>query len=62
MRSELFFLRLLLGCALAEIAGLYLLQMPGDPWWSLSKVAWLAFSAVNAVGYVVSEIMEARRR
>lgn len=62
MRSELFFLRLLLGCALAEIAGLYLLQMPGDPWWAASQVAWWAFCAVNAVGYVASEIREARRR
>lgn len=62
MRSELFFVRLLLGCALAQLAGLYLLQMPGDPWWSFCLGAWTVFCAANAVGYVISEVREARRR
>ncbi len=62
MRSELYFVRCLLALALSWIAGLYLLLVPGDALWSLMEVAWLAFSAANIVGYVVSEVRKARRR
>ena len=62
MRSELFFVRCLLALALSWIAGLYLLLIPGDAFWSFMRGLWGAFSAVNLAGYVVSEMREARRR
>ena len=62
MRSELFFVRCLLALALSWVAGLYLLQIPGDPFWLTMKWLWGAFSAANLAGYVVSEMREARRR
>ena len=62
MRSELFFVRCLLALALSWIAGLYLLLIPGDVFWSFMRGLWGAFSAVNLVGYVMSEVREARRR
>lgn len=62
MRSELFFVRFLLGMVLMQIAGLYLLQIPGDPLWSFQRAAWSVFAVVNAGGYVISEIREARRK
>ena len=62
MRSELFFLRFLLMLALSWIAGLYLLLIPGDAFWSFMCGFWVAASFVNLVGYVVSEVREARRR
>lgn len=62
MRSELFFVRFLLALALSWIAGLYLLLVPGDAFWSFMCGLWGATSAVNLVGYIVSEVREARRR
>lgn len=62
MRSELFFVRCLLALALSWIAGLYLLLIPGDVFWSFMVGFWGAASVVNLVGYVVSEVREARRR
>lgn len=58
----MFFVRFLLGTALLQIAGLYLLQLPGDPLWSFCLGAWAAFALANVVGYVICEIREARRR
>lgn len=62
MRSELFFVRCLLALALSWIAGLYLLLIPGDVFWSFMSGLWAALSAANMAGYVVSEVREARRR
>lgn len=62
MRSELFFVRLLLALALSWIAGLYLLLIPDDAFWSFMRGFWGAFSVVNLAGYIVSEVREARRR
>lgn len=62
MRGELFFVRFLLTLALSLIAGLYVLMVPGDAFWLLIKDGWAVASVANLVGYVVSEIREARRR
>lgn len=62
MRSELFFVRCLLALALSWIAGLYLLLIPGDAFWSFMVGLWGGASVVNLAGYVVSEVREARRR
>lgn len=62
MRGELFFLRFLLTLALSLIAGLYVLMVPGDALWPLVEAGWAVASAANLVGYVVSEVREARRR
>lgn len=62
MRSELFFVRFLLTLALSLIAGLYVLMAPGDAFWSLIEGGWAVASVANLVGYVVSEVREARRR
>lgn len=58
----MFFLRFLLTLALAQIAGLYVLMVPGDALWPLVEGCWAVASVANLVGYVVSEIREARRR
>lgn len=58
----MFFVRFLLGTALLQIAGLYLLQLPGDPLWSFCLGMWGVFALSNLVGYVLSEVREARRR
>ena len=62
MRSELYFVRFLLALALTRIDWLYLLLVPDDAFASLMMCCWCAFSVVNLVGYVVSEVREARRR
>ena len=62
MRGELFFVRFLLMFALSMIAGLYVLLIPGDALWPLMEGGWAVASAANLVGYVVSEVGEARRR
>ena len=62
MRGELFFLRFLLTLALSLIAGLYVLMVPGDALWPLVEAGWAVASVANLVGYVVSEVREARRR
>lgn len=62
MRGELFFLRFLLTLALSLIAGLYVLMVPDAALWPLVEGGWAVASVANLVGYVVSEVREARRR
>mgnify|MGYP004476299455 CR=1 FL=1 len=63
MRSELFFVRFLLGVLIVLVIGLYVPAYPDD----LAAICVLefvagAFTGSNLAGYVLSEIREARRR
>lgn len=63
MRSELFFVRFLLGLLFILVIGLYIPAYPNDVGIiSALEFAAGAFTGANLTGYVVSEVREARRR